>query len=406
MKDGAQLFYAGFDCGAIVEVPSGKPVRKLDLGFIDGAAVSGDGRRLASKRGREQAEVQVLDLETGEKLFERTFDPIRLLALDHTGERLVVARAAMLGQGTSLEVWSIAADGRLLPRGEGHVGGVAGIAVYGKSGRPIAVSASADRTLKLWDVDAAIEIETIAGADDGIGALAVSPDGRTALTARGYGRESTIQRWDLAGLRLAGGLDAAELGSARALAISPDGRTAAASFIRRAALFDLASGKRRAVLEKHKSQIDAIAFSADGEHVITGAADHLVKIWSAEDGKERHALAGHTSFVHALATLPDGTCISGSGELLRWDIASGERLARSSGRGEVSSLAASPDGRWLIVLGPFDRKIQLWSLEGRSIEGPIHTEELEDAPAAATFAGPTTVLVGTKSGRILRFAVE
>jgi len=144
----------------------------------------------------------------------------------------------------------------------------------------------------------------------------------------------------------------------------------------------------------------------DGKLVVTGAADHLVKVWSAKDGKELHAVAGHTSFVHALVCLPDGTCVSGSSELLRWDLATGKRVAEASVRGEVSALAASPDGRLLIVLGPFEKTLQLWSLEGQSLEGPIHSERLDDAPSSATFAGPKVVLVGTKGGRILRFAVE
>jgi WD40 repeat protein len=398
LEGGTRLLYAGFDCGAIVEVPSGKPVRKLAQGFFDCAAVSADGLRVAVKTGREEALVQVLDLQTGKKLFERTFDPVRLAALDRKGERLVLARAAMLAQGTSLEVWSIADNERLLPKGEGHTGGITGLTTVGR----VAVSASADRSVKLWDLDTGREIDTVAGPHD-VGAFALSPDGRVALSARAYGRESTIQRWDLAGLRLDGTIDAGDLGSARALAISPDGRTAAASFVRRAALFDVATGKRRAVLEKHKAQVDAIAFSVDGKCVVTGAADHLVKVWSTTKGTELHALRGHTSFVHALACLPDGTCVSGSGELLRWDLATGELVAKASIAGEVSSLAASPDGRWLLVLGPFDRTIQLWPT---TLKRVARTIELEDIPAAAVFAGPTTVLVGTKGGRILRIAIE
>ncbi|MGZ3424781.1 MAG: WD40 repeat domain-containing protein, partial [Polyangiales bacterium] len=177
LANGTQLLYLGFDCGAIVEVPSGKPIRKLDLGFMHCAAVSGDGRRLAVRTGREETRIEIRDLESGEKIFDRAFDPVRLVALSHSGDRLVVARAAMLGQGTSLEVWSIPEGERLLPKGEGHLGGVAAVASYGAKGRRIAVSASADRTLKLWDVDEALEIETIAGGHDGIGALAVSTDG-------------------------------------------------------------------------------------------------------------------------------------------------------------------------------------------------------------------------------------
>ncbi len=395
-----RLLYAGFDCGAIVDVPSGKELRSLDLGYLDAAAVSGDGRRLAVKSGREDAAVKVLDLDTGATVFERTFEPLHVLALDHRGKRLAFARAAALAQGTSLEVWSLTTGERLLPMGEGHGGGVTALGIHGR----VVVSASTDRTLKLWDVDAGKEIETVDGATEDIGSMALSPDGRTALTTRGYGRESLVQRWDLVGLRVAGEIDCGDLGSARSLAISPDGRTAAASFVRRAALFDLATGKRRVVLEKHKAQIDAVAFSADGRFVVTGAADQLVKVWRVEDGQAVHALTGHGSFVHALVCLPDGTCVSGSTELVRWDLTTGKRLATGK-RTEVSRLAASPDGALLLVLGPFDRTVQLWSLAGSGLE-ELGEETLEDEPSSVAFVGATIALVGTKGGRIHRYAIE
>ena len=394
------LLYVGFDCAAIVAVPTGKPVKALDLGFLDRAAVSGDGRRLAIKSGSDDALVRVLELATGREVFSRTFEPVRSLALDHDGERLVVARAAMLAQGTSLEVWSTANGERLLPRGAGHTGGVTAIAVP-----KLAVSASADRTIKLWDVVSGTEIETIAPeerASDGIGAMAVSPDGTQAITSLGYGRRSSLERWDLARLCKVGPLDTEDLGSARALAISPDGKTAAASFVRKAALYELASGKRTRVLEKHKGQIDAIVFSRDGAYVVTGAADNLVKVWRASDGAELHALAGHRSFVHSLACLPDGSCVSGSVELLRWDLATGRRLAEGAVSGEASAMAASPDGRWLLAASSFDERVFLYDAAKLR---KVHELAIDESAASVAFADDQTALVGTRGGRIVKLSL-
>jgi WD40 repeat protein len=405
--DNDRFFFAGFDCSAIVEVPSGKLIRDVGLGFVDAVAISGDGRRLAVKTGRENARVVVTDLDTGAIVFDRTFDPIRDIALTHAGDRLVFARSAMLAQGASLEVWSVADGERLLPRGSGHLGSAAAIGSYGKSGRAIAVSASSDRTLKLWDIDDALEIETIEGGADGLTALAVTADGRTAITSCGSSRKGSLQRWDIASLRVVDNIDVGDLGTARALAMSPDSLTVAASFVRRSALFDVATGKRRVALERHKGQVDAIAFSADGRFVITGAADHLVKIWRVADGREVHALAGHSSFVHALAPLADGTVVSVSSEFLRWDIESGMRRGRGSfaSGGEVRALAVSPDGAWLAGLRPFTPVVELWSV-GREAITPVHTEKLEASPACVAFVGPRALLVGTKQGQILRFEVE
>jgi WD40 repeat protein len=158
----------------------------------------------------------------------------------------------------------------------------------------------------------------------------------------------------------------------------------------------------RVVLEKHKAQVDAIAFSHDGRYVVTGAADHLVKVWRVDDGSVLHALAGHRGFVHAVACLPDGSAVSASSEMIRWDLASGEQVALSPVRGEVRGLASSPDGRWLVVIGPFNAPVELWPA---TLEAPACEFELDEAPSVATFADDRTVLVGTKSGCIVRLAI-
>ncbi|MFO0547874.1 MAG: WD40 repeat domain-containing protein [Polyangiaceae bacterium] len=402
--DDAHLLYAGFNCGAIVEVPTGKLVRELPTQGAQRVSLSGNGERLAFTQGDDGAELQVLELKTGAVQFSRSFNPIRCIALDYTGEHLVVARSAAFTQGTSLEVWSVSKGELIHPRGDGHTGGVSALAVYHRAGHPLLVSA-AGRSLKIWEVESGAEIETIAGNQD-IGALAISPDGRAAITTVGIaGRDHPIQCWDLKQLHVAGTMET-DLTGARALAISPDGTLAAASYVRRAALFDIATRKLKFVLEKHRNQIDAIAFSCDGALVVTGAADKLVKIWSVATGKELHALDGHTGFVEAIVCLPDGTCVSASShQLLWWDLQSGRRIAESRDVSELSSLAASPDGALLAVVSTWQHRVELWSLDraDQSMRRLAQTERLDDAPSSVVFASPRTLLVGTKRGRILKF---
>ena len=47
----------------------------------------------------------------------------------------------------------------------------------------VLVSASADKTLKVWDLDTGIEIRTLAGHSDRVNSVAVTPDGRRAIYA-------------------------------------------------------------------------------------------------------------------------------------------------------------------------------------------------------------------------------
>ena len=83
-----------------------------------------------------------------------------------------------------------------------------------------AVSASDDRTLKVWDLASGAELRTLAGHADGVTAVAVTPDGRQAVSAS---QDRTLKVWDLASgaeLRTLAG----HAGGVTAVAVTPDGR--------------------------------------------------------------------------------------------------------------------------------------------------------------------------------------
>ncbi len=91
--------------------------------------------------------------------------------------------------------------------------------------------------------------------------------------------------------------------------------------------------------------------------------------------------------------------MSAARELLHFDIATGDVLTTAPL--ESRSLAASPDGNWLVAV-PFDQPyLELYSLRQR-LTGPVDKLATKVVPTVVTFLDPTTVLVGTKRGEILR----
>ena len=74
----------------------------------------------------------------------------------------------------------------------GHSGSVNGVAVTPDGRR--AVSASADKTLKVWDLETGAELRTLAGHSDRVNGVAVTPDGRRAVSAS---EDNTLKVWDL-----------------------------------------------------------------------------------------------------------------------------------------------------------------------------------------------------------------
>ena len=58
----------------------------------------------------------------------------------------------------------------------------------------------------------------------------------------------------------------------------------------------------------------AVAVTPDGQHIISGSEDKLVKVWSVAGKSLVSTCAGHTSTVRAVAAMPDGQRILSGGD--------------------------------------------------------------------------------------------
>ena len=62
----------------------------------------------------------------------------------------------------------------------------------------------------------------------------------------------------------------------------------------------------RAHLRGHEGYVGSVAFSPDGERVLTGSSDNTARLWDAASGEPIHALRGHEGYVRSVAFSPDG----------------------------------------------------------------------------------------------------
>ncbi|KIJ58802.1 hypothetical protein HYDPIDRAFT_101954, partial [Hydnomerulius pinastri MD-312] len=68
------------------------------------------------------------------------------------------------------------------------------------------------------------------------------------------------------------------------------------------------------MLSGHAGRIASVAYSPDGQHIISGSDDKTVRIWNASTGQlVTDPLQGHTASIHSVAYSPDGQhIVSGS----------------------------------------------------------------------------------------------
>jgi WD40 repeat protein len=138
----------------------------------------------------------------------------------------------------------------------------------------------------LWDSVTGKKVRTFEGTPDhGFGkvyvsCLAVSPDGRHALTgAAANPGTNSLWLWDVATGREVRKF-AGHRGPIRSVAFAPDGKTAASAgndnMVR---LWDVATGRELWYFEGHTGDVWGIAFSPDGRHLLSGG-DVTMRLWA------------------------------------------------------------------------------------------------------------------------------
>lgn len=244
------------------------------------------------------------------------------------------------------------------------------------------ISASYDGTISAWNwqtgkqifslienPDEIPEIATHRNHPERIVSVALSRNGETLISGN-QGKRITI--WNLKNQeKISNFILNGHHNYITKIALSPDGKILSSGggfHDRTIKLWHLETGAELRTLQPHPGgEVTALAFTPDGQSLVSGSYDKTVKVWNWQTGEEIHSLSGHQNWVTSLALSFDGKIIvSGSwdGTVKLWDLETGEEictLGKFSGHysNVIASVNISPDGK-TVVSGDRNGMIKVW----------------------------------------------
>src|SRR5438045_4111730 len=138
------------------------------------------------------------------------------------------------------------------------------------------VSASHDRTIKLWDTSSRVALQTLKTHLSPVTGMAFSPDGKLLASTS---QDMTVKLWDTS------------LGAALQ------------------------------TLKGHSGSVNAVAFLPDGKLLASASWDMTVKLWDAGSGAALRTIQIDTA-IQTLSFCKDGTALTSNRGLLLTDLSS------------------------------------------------------------------------------------
>lgn len=390
-------------------IAAGKPQLVLDtgghMGLVRAMVFTPDGKRIVS--AGDDKVIRIWDIASGRT--ERTIrgyagsgneGKIYALALSPDGKTIAVGgwlgpfskggdRAEQPAHWVRLHDFETGAVKGLLKRHRDIVNALS----FSPDGRSL-ISASADKTAIIWDVQSATLRYRLDGHGAFVSAAAFSPDGSRAITGS---FDRTLRIWDAVTGTLMAALDG-HAQPVRSLAVSKNGAIASGDLAGEIRLWTSETAIPLRTLLKQGGDVPALSFSPDGASLLAGRGpgkDYAVSVYNAEGGAVRSTFKGHDGVVLATAFSPDGKIAATAGgtdyAIALWNPQTGALIKKLAGAGTTfASTGFAADGS-AIAWGtefnrdsPFGRgdyafELKLPAEEGRFLNTP---QPLSGAPGA------------------------
>jgi serine/threonine protein kinase len=246
---------------------------ELDDGPATSLALSGS-RALT---GHTNGKVVLWDIDRAEKIATVQRNEANIWAVAFTGDP---NRFATASHDWKVTLWDARQSGAPLQVLDGHENSVQALAYAPQ--QLLLASGSADKTVRVWDLDTLSLKRSYSGSRDFVTSVAFSLSGKLLAAGALDGR---IQIWSVLSSRRLRALSG-HRGRVADIAFSPSGdQLASAGEDGTVRLWDLQRGRIVRALTGHVGGATAVAFAPDGQHLVSAGVDGRVRLWAIPLGQ-------------------------------------------------------------------------------------------------------------------------
>lgn len=201
----------------------------------------------------------------------------------------------------------------------GHTGSVLGVDVC--EATKVLITASADRSLRTWDVTTGRRIDTLYGHEGWVHAVTFGIDGETAVSGSG---DKTVKVWDLNDARGRGTCTVTLRGhdaGVTCVQLDDDNILVSGSLDRTLRRVDLNGNVEEcSVIQGHENGVYCLQFVRHG--IASGGGDGLIRMHDVRTGRCHRTLQGHSGGAVRALQFNDNQLISGGSDhdLRFWDL--------------------------------------------------------------------------------------
>lgn len=266
------------------------------------------------------------------------------------------------------------------------------------------ISSSADRTIKIWDMNSGSCIQTLKAHHDSVFHIELISENELASCSS----DTTIKIWDLnTGECIRTFNDIFSLLCLKKL--SPT-ELVSGSKLGSIKIWDLKMGLCKKMMNGHSDSVNCIEILNESE-LISSSTDCTIKLWNLNMGICTKTLNGHTSWVNCLKVLPGGLLASGSSDrsVKIWNLNSGQVVVNINGHlAGIRCLKVTPRNE--LVTGSADKCIKVWDLKSYECKKTLighedtvkHLELLKNDRLISCSHDKTIKIWDLKSGRCIK----